>query len=167
MLLKDKIRMSGYRYEPFEIAKGNLLKKSSKEIRIQIKRGTDISVVTNYYLAFETLELEIFNKKLHLDSGQELKYNDNKKMLMELRKQIRKNNLRSNLGNYSLGFVLGCLISLLRESEANIERYHDYLEIANKIRELEKECESEEFLAEIWKKTIESIGEILSNRNEI
>ena len=83
-------------------------------------------------------------------------------MLMELRKQIRNNNLKSNLGNFTIGFVLGGLISLLRESEANIEEFNNYLEIGNKIRELEKDCENEEFLAKVCKKTIESIDEISS-----
>ncbi|MHA2105337.1 MAG: hypothetical protein ACW981_18060 [Candidatus Hodarchaeales archaeon] len=154
--------MSRYVYEPFEIAKDNLKKKSIKEIETQVKRGFDISIVTNYFLASETIELELFNKKIDLSDEELRKFKNNKKMLNNLRKQIRNNNKKSNLNNYSLGFVLGGLISLLREFEANIEKYDDYLETASKIKELKKDCESEEFLAEIWKKTNESIDEILS-----
>jgi hypothetical protein len=131
--------MSRYVYEPFEIAKDNLKKKSIKEIETQVKRGFDISIVTNYFLASETIELELFNKKIDLSDEELRKFKNNKKMLNNLRKQIRNNNKKSNLNNYSLGFVLGGLISLLREFEANIEKYDDYFKY-REIRRLFRNC---------------------------
>ena len=152
--------------DPFEIAKANLKKKSLKFIQTQVKRDLDVAVVINYFLAMEAIELEIFKNKIRLESDEEKRFDDNQKLLIEFRDQIKNNTLKNNLNDFSLGFLLGALISLLRKSEGSIERYNEYLEITKKIKDLETECQTEEFLAKVWKKTVESIAEILSYLNK-
>lgn len=113
----------------FNQIKAILLTKSPQEISKFIR--SDESQDEAMFIFWALDYLEHHPKEILLESESILQ--NNKEFLNQVQNGIFKENLEENLQKYSAGFVLGTLEFGIREREAQIERYDEYVELLAKI----------------------------------
>jgi hypothetical protein len=85
----------------------------------------------------------------------------NRDFLFSEQNKILGNELESSLNEYSQGFVLGALEFAIREREAQITRYSEYMNLFNKIKSWPDLGFPDEDFQKDWEKRMASIEEIL------
>lgn len=113
----------------FNQIKALLLIKSSQELSKFIR--SDKSQDEAMFLFWALDYLEQHPKEIPFESKSILQ--NNKEFLKEVQDVIFKENLEASLQEYSAGFVLGTLEFAIREREAQINRYDEYVELLAKI----------------------------------
>jgi hypothetical protein len=107
-----------------------LLTKSPQELSKFIR--SDKSQDEAMFLFWALDYLEHHPKEIPLKSESTLQ--NNKEFLDQVQDVIFRGNLEENLQEYSAGFVLGTLEFGIREREAQIDRYEEYVELLAKIQ---------------------------------
>ena len=114
----------------FDQIKVLLLTESPQEISKFIRSEESQEEAMFLFWAIDYLEQH--PKEIPLKSEPTLK--SNIKLLKQVQEVIFKEKLQSSLKEFSAGFVLGTLEFGIREREAQIDRYSEYVELLTKIK---------------------------------
>jgi hypothetical protein len=140
----------------FNQIKGFLLTKSPKEISKFIRSEESQDEAMFLYWALDYLEQH--PKEIPPESKSTLK--DNEEILGQVQEVIFKGDLETNLQEFSAGFVLGALEFGIREREAQIDRYDEYVELLAKINAWPELGFPNEQFKKQWEERINDIREI-------
>lgn len=140
----------------FERIKVRLLNTSPKELTEFIRSTKSQEEAMFLYWALDYLDQhqkEIPTKSKHI-------LEKNRELLNQAQKVIFTKSLEFNLKEYSAGFVLGALEFGIREREAQIDRYQEYVELLEKIQAWPKLGFPNEQFKKHWEERINDIQEI-------
>ncbi len=140
----------------FEKIKALILNKSPQELTkyIQSKK-----LQTEAMFLFWALDyLDQHPKEIPMESKQVLE--ENRELLNKAQEIIFTKSLENSLKEYSAGFILGTLEFGIREREAQISRYHEYVELLAKIQEWPELGFPNEQFKKYWEERIKDIQEI-------
>ena len=143
----------------FEEVKSHLLTKTSSELEKMIKLN-DKEIQENVMFLFWALDyFEQHPKEIPKESVDNLK--ESQDFLFSAQNKIIHNDLAFSLNEYSQGFVLGALEFAIREREAQINRYSEYLNLYKKIKRWPDLGFPDEDFQKNWEQRMASIEEIL------
>ncbi|MFX1505701.1 MAG: hypothetical protein ACFFDC_06255 [Promethearchaeota archaeon] len=133
-----------------------LLTKTPQEISefIRSEKSQDEAMFLFWALDY----LEQHPKEIPVESESNLQ--QNKELLGRVQENIFRDNLETNLQEFSAGFVLGTLEFGIREREAQIDRYGEYVELLAKIQAWPELGFPNEEFKKNWEERINDIHEI-------
>ncbi len=140
----------------FENIKAMLLNKSSLELSNIIRSTKYQDEAMFLFWALDYLNQH--QKEIPDDKAKTLMMN--KELLHQAQEVVFRENLAFSLKEYSAGFVLGTLEFGVREREAQIDRYQEYIELYNKIQAWPKLGFPNEQFKKQWEERIKGIQEI-------
>ncbi len=143
----------------FEDVKSILLTRNSSELEKYI-RLDDKEIQNKAMFLYWALDyFEQHPNEISKESIDNLK--NNRDFLISEQNNIIKEKLDFSLNEYSQGFVLGALEFAIREREAQINLYSEYIELFNKIKRWPDLGFPDEEFQKNWEQRIASIEEIL------
>lgn len=140
----------------FDQVKVLLLTKSPQEISEFIRSEESQDEAMFLFWALDYLEQH--PKEIPLESKSA--FQENKDLLGQIQEIIFKENLEDILQEFSAGFILGTLEFLIREREAQIDRYAEYVELLTKIQAWPELGFPNEQFKKQWEERINDIREI-------
>ncbi len=140
----------------FEHVKITLLKKSSEELSEFIRSANSQDEAMFLFWALDYLDQH--QEEIPENSVETLKKNRN--VLIQAQDVLFKENLKYSLEQFSAGFVLGALEFAIRDREAQIDRYKEYLELIAKIQTWPELGFPNEQFKKYWEERINDIQEI-------
>ncbi|MFW9904992.1 MAG: hypothetical protein ACFFFH_11710 [Candidatus Thorarchaeota archaeon] len=146
----------------FNQIKALLLTKGPQEISEFIRSEESQDKAMFLFWALDYLEQH--PKEIPLESKSTLK--DNKNLLGQVQEIIFKENLEKNLQDFSAGFILGALEFFIREREAQIDRYDEYVKLLAKIQAWPDLGFPNEQFKKQWEERINDIREIQDWMND-
>ena len=140
----------------FERVKQVLLKKSSQELTefIRSEKSQDEAMFLFWALDY----LDQHQTEIPENSIENLK--KNRAILNQAQEVIFRENLKDSLEQFSAGFVLGTLEFAIRDREAQIDRYQEYLKLIAKIQTWPELGFYNEQFKKYWEERINDIQEI-------
>ena len=140
----------------FERIKVTLLNQSPQELSKFIRSKKSQDEVMFLFWALDYLDQH--QKEIPEKSKQILQ--ENRELLNQAQKVIFTENLEFSLGEFSAGFVLGALEFSIREKEAQIDHYQEYVELIAKIQAWPELGFPNEQFKKQWEERINDIQEI-------
>ncbi|MHA1969013.1 MAG: hypothetical protein ACW964_14570 [Candidatus Hodarchaeales archaeon] len=142
----------------FEEVKNILLTKNISDleamVRLNDKKFQDMSMFLFWALDY----FDQHPKEIPRDSNQTLK--QNRDFLLSLQDELINQELEISIKKYSQGFVLGSLEFAIREREAQINRYSEYLNLYDIIQKWPKIGFPNDEFQKQWEQRMASIEEI-------
>ena len=117
-----------------EIAQDFILTKSLTDFELTLKDPlTDIfSIILLYFPAKGQLARQIQKNKQDYSELQITNYNNNNSRLDSLKKEVLVDDLKILVLKYNEAIILGALVQLIRDNEANITTYDQYVTLKEK-----------------------------------
>ncbi|UCE14842.1 MAG: hypothetical protein JSV04_06580 [Candidatus Heimdallarchaeota archaeon] len=140
----------------FEQIKGILLNKSPEELKEFICSETSQVDAMFLFWALDYLD----QHPQEIPDTSKIILQKNRDFLGQVQKTIFSESLEFSLGEYSAGFVLGTLEFGIREREAQIDRYKEYVELLAKIQTWPELGFPNEEFKKHWEERINDIEEI-------
>ncbi|MFX0122617.1 MAG: hypothetical protein ACFFAE_03210 [Candidatus Hodarchaeota archaeon] len=140
----------------FDKIKAMLLNKDPEEISKFIRSNESQEEAMFLFWALDYLTQH--EKEIPLKSESILQ--NNRELLEQAQEVIFKENLETSLKKFSAGFVLGTLEFGIREREAQIDRYDEYVELLAKIQVWPELGFSNEQFQKHWEERMNDIREI-------
>ncbi len=140
----------------FKQVKITLLKKSSEELSEFIRSAHSQDEAMFLFWALDYLDQH--QGEIPKNSLEILK--KNRDILTQAQDVVFRENLKYSLEQFSAGFVLGTLEFAIRDREAQIDRYEEYLELIAKIQTWPKLGFPNEQFKKYWEERINDIQEI-------
>ena len=146
-----------------EQAQGYLLSKNSTDFEqsllISIDKKT-AGVVLYYFQAKGQLSRKIQEKDISISEQDKERFSLNKTRLENLKKEISATDLTFLIKKYNESIILSGLIQLIRENEANILTYDEYLRLKEKFMSWPKIGIKDDRILLSWKDFSKAIHEV-------